>query len=54
MLKRMLAGNGKVLLCGTGMDARGLEEAAIMPGTRRSTMDELATETATTDKVLVF
>ncbi|UPJ63831.1 DsrE family protein [Bradyrhizobium sp. 191] len=54
MLKRVLAGNGKVLLCGTCMDARGLDEAALMPGTRRSTMDELATETATADKVLVF
>jgi uncharacterized protein involved in oxidation of intracellular sulfur len=54
MLKRMLAGNGKVLLCGTCMDARGLDEAALMPGARRSTMDELATETATADKVLVF
>jgi uncharacterized protein involved in oxidation of intracellular sulfur len=28
MLKRVLAGNGKVLLCGTCMDARGLDEAA--------------------------
>ena len=54
MLKRVLAGNGKVLLCGTCMDARGLDEAALMPGARRSTMDELATETATADKVLVF
>ncbi len=54
MLKRVLTGNGKVLLCGTCMDARGLDEAAFMPGARRSTMDELAAETATADKVLVF
>ena len=54
MLKRMLAGNGKVLLCGTCMDARGLDEAALMLGARRSTMDELATETAAADKILVF
>ena len=54
MLKRMLAGNGKVLLCGTCMDARGLDEAALMPGARRSTMDELADETLSADKVLVF
>jgi uncharacterized protein involved in oxidation of intracellular sulfur len=54
MLTRVLAGNGKVLLCGTCMDARGLDEAALMPGARRSTMDELAAETATADKVLVF
>ena len=54
MLKHVLAGNGKVLLCGTCMDARGLDEAALVPGARQSTMDELATETATADKVLVF
>jgi uncharacterized protein involved in oxidation of intracellular sulfur len=47
MLKRVLAGSGKVLLCGTCMDARGLDEL-------RSTMEELAAETATADKVLVF
>jgi len=43
-----------VLLCGTCMDARGLDEAALMPGARRSTMDELAAETLSADKVLVF
>ena len=54
MLKRVLAGTGKVLLCGTCMDARGLDDAAIMAGARRSTMDELAAATAEADKVLVF
>lgn len=54
MLKRVFAGNGKVLLCGTCVDARGLDEATITPGARRSTMDELAEETAAADKVLVF
>jgi uncharacterized protein involved in oxidation of intracellular sulfur len=54
MLKRVLAGNGKVLLCGTCMDARGLDDAALLAGPRRSTMDELATVTADADKVLVF
>jgi uncharacterized protein involved in oxidation of intracellular sulfur len=54
MLKRVLSANGKVLLCGTCMDARGLDDAALLAGARRSTMDELATETATADKVLVF
>ena len=54
MLKRVLAGNGKVLLCGTCMDARGLDDATLMEGARRSTMDELATATAEADKVLVF
>ena len=54
MLKRVLAGNGKVLLCGTCMDARGLDEAAVMTGALRSTMDELAAATADADKVLIF
>jgi uncharacterized protein involved in oxidation of intracellular sulfur len=54
MLKRVLAGNGKVLLCGTCMDARGLDDAALMAGARRSTMDELAVATAEADKVLAF
>ena len=54
MLKRVLSGNGKVLLCGTCMDARGLDDAALMAGARRSTMDELSTATAEAHKVLVF
>jgi uncharacterized protein involved in oxidation of intracellular sulfur len=54
MLKRVLAGNGRVLLCGTCMDARGLTDGDIMEGARRSTMDELAAAAAAADKVLVF
>jgi len=54
MLKRVLAANGKVLLCGTCMDARGLDDAGLMAGTRRSTMDELAAATVEADKVIVY
>ena len=54
MLKRVFAGNGKVLLCGACMDARGLDDAALIDGARRSTMDQLATATMAADKVLVF
>lgn len=54
MLKRVLASNGEVLLCGTCMDARGIDDAALIPGARRSSMDELATVTVDADKVLVF
>jgi uncharacterized protein involved in oxidation of intracellular sulfur len=54
MLKRVLTGNGQVLLCGTCMDARGFTEAEVMPGARRSTMDALASETIAADKTLVF
>jgi uncharacterized protein involved in oxidation of intracellular sulfur len=54
MLKRVLAGKGTVLLCGTCMAARGLTDEDVMDGTRRSTMDELAAATVAADKVLVF
>ena len=54
MLKRVLAGNGKVLLCGTCMDARGLDDGTLMTSARRSTMDELAAATLEADKVCVF
>jgi len=54
MLKRVLSANGKMLLCGTCMDARGLDDAALTAGARRSTMDELAAATTEADKVMVF
>ena len=54
MLKRVLAGNGRVLLCGTCMDARGLTDDEIIEGARRSTMDELAAATVEADKMLVY
>jgi uncharacterized protein involved in oxidation of intracellular sulfur len=54
MLKRVVAGKGQVLLCGTCMDARGMVEADVMDGARRSTMDELSAATLAADKVLVF
>jgi uncharacterized protein involved in oxidation of intracellular sulfur len=54
MLNRVLAAYGEVLLCGTCMDARGLAEAEIAEGARRSTMDELSQAAIAADKVLVF
>ena len=54
MLRRMLAGKGEVLLCGTCMDARGMTDDDVMDGARRSSMDELATATIAADKVIVF
>jgi uncharacterized protein involved in oxidation of intracellular sulfur len=54
MLKRVLAGKGEVLLCGTCMDARGIEDGELLAGARRSTMDELAQATLAADRVLVF
>jgi uncharacterized protein involved in oxidation of intracellular sulfur len=52
--KRVLIGDGTVLLCGTWMDARGLTDAELADGVRHSTMDDLATATAAADKVLAI
>jgi uncharacterized protein involved in oxidation of intracellular sulfur len=54
MLRRLLAGNAKILLCGTCMDARGLDATSTIEGARRSSMDELAAATSEADTVLVF
>lgn len=53
MLRRV-ASKGRVLLCGTCMDARGIGEDDIVEGAERSTMDALAEATEQADKVLVF
>jgi len=54
MLKRVVLGKNRVLLCGTCMEARGMAEADVMKGAERSTMPELAKVTLEADKVLVF
>ncbi|MDX2141990.1 MAG: DsrE family protein [Rhodospirillaceae bacterium] len=54
MLKRIVAGKGQVLLCGTCMEARGIAETEVIEGARRSTMDELAAAVGAADKALVF
>ena len=53
MLERVVK-RGEVALCGTCMDARGITEAELIEGARRSTMAELADWTLAADKVLVF
>ncbi len=56
-VERMLkpaVGRGAVLLCGSCMDARGVREAEMMEGAKRSTMQELTELTLAADKVLVF
>ena len=53
MLKAILR-QGKVLLCGTCMDARGLNENDVIDGATRSTMDELSELTINSDKTLIF
>jgi len=54
MLKRFATGAHRLLLCGTCMDARGLAEADLVEGARRSSMDELAAATIEADRILVF
>lgn len=54
MLKCILARKGRVLICGTCMDARGLREGDVVEGYRRGTLDELTELTAAAGKVHVF
>src|SRR5690349_12319162 len=54
MLKAVLAGKGQILLCGTCMEARGICDADVVAGARRSSMAELAAMTVAAEKVLVF
>ncbi len=53
MVRRVTA-KGRVLLCGTCMDARGITEDEIVQGAEQSTMDALAEATVEADRVLVF
>jgi len=56
-LERMLhrvTSRGRLLLCGTCMDARGIDDAEVVQGAERSTMDALAEATANADQVLTF
>jgi sulfur relay (sulfurtransferase) complex TusBCD TusD component (DsrE family) len=54
MLGNVLRRGGRVLVCGTCMDARGLTQDDLIEGATRSTMDELTRVTLASDKVLVF
>src|SRR3990172_7171714 len=52
MISAVINKGGTVKLCGTCMDARGLKDLALIAGTERSTMVELANWTVSADKVL--
>ncbi|MBI5482706.1 MAG: DsrE family protein [Deltaproteobacteria bacterium] len=54
MIGSVLKRAGRVLVCGTCMDARALRDEEIVEGARRSSMDELTEATVQADKVLVF
>jgi uncharacterized protein involved in oxidation of intracellular sulfur len=54
MLGGVLRRGGRILVCGTCMDARGLTQDDLMEGAVRSTLDELTQITLASEKVLVF
>lgn len=53
MLGRVIR-HGEVAACGTRMDARGMTDAELLEGARRSTLEERTHWTQDADKVLVF
>ena len=54
MLKSLASKGEKIGVCGTCMDARGLNAEGLVEGAHRSSMDELTCWTQEADKVLVF
>jgi uncharacterized protein involved in oxidation of intracellular sulfur len=54
MLGRVLHNKAEVGVCGTCMDARGITDAELVEGARRSTLAGLAAWTQWADKVIVF
>lgn len=54
MVHRVIGSGGRVLLCGTCMDARGIADTDLTDGAARSTMDALSAATLEADKVMVF
>lgn len=54
MLGKVIRSGSAVGVCGTCMDARGITDAELLEGARRSTLAELASWTQWADKVLVF
>ena len=54
MLVSALHHGAEVGLCGTCMDARGIDEGEIVEGTRRSSLEELADWTLWADQVVTF
>jgi len=54
MLKGPARHGAEIGVCGTCLEARGIAEAELIDGTRKSTLDELTTWTQWAEKVLVF
>jgi len=54
MLRAVVRRGGDVGVCGTCMDARGIDDAELAEGARRSTLEALTDWTQWADRVLVF
>ena len=54
MLAMVVRRGGKIGVCGTCMDARGITDGELVEGTHRSTMAELAAWHQWADKALAF
>lgn len=54
MLKAVSRRRGDIGVCGSCMDARGVEAEELAEGTHRGTLDELTDWTLWADRILVF
>jgi len=54
MLKALARRHGEIGVCATCMDARGIADAELIEGCRRSTLEELTDWTLWAERVLVF
>ena len=54
MLKAVLMKNGKVKLCGSCTEARGIKDLKLIEGVELSTMIELTQLTMQNDKIITF
>jgi uncharacterized protein involved in oxidation of intracellular sulfur len=54
MLRVVVQARGEVAVCGSCMEARGIRDAELAQGARRSSLEELAEWTGWAERVLVF
>lgn len=54
MLRAIARKGGTIGVCGTCMDARGIDDKELTEGTRRSSLDEWTDWTIWAEKVIVF
>ena len=54
MLKSVLSKHGQIKICGTCIEARGIDKLGLIDGAESSTMSQLAQWVVDSDKVLTF